>query len=79
MVDWMFEVLHLFESKLPTYFTAALLMDKFLMHTERCLEDYDVHLIGVAAIFMSSKICDITPIHMDEAVEFIAKHKYTCK
>jgi len=77
MLDWMIEVLSLFESKITTYFTAALIMDKFLMHTERCLEDEDVHLIGVTSMFMSSKLCDITPIHMDEAIKFIGRNKFS--
>lgn len=62
----MFRVLKV--SSDQTFFLAIAIMDKFFEAKQKegvCLRKGELHVIGLAAIFISSKYEDVIPIHMD--------------
>lgn len=55
MVDWMIEVFSIFDFIQDTYFLAVYILDKYCKLTNRMLGNGDVHLIGMIAMYVSSK------------------------
>ena len=66
MVDWMIEVLSIFESSEETLFLSVNIMDLFFWRTSTIFKNENVHLIGVSSMFIASKFLEInpTPYHL---------------
>lgn len=62
MVDWMIEVFDCFETDNSTYFTAVHLLDTYIWKYQGVLNEDDIYLLGVACVFMSSKMYEEYPI-----------------
>lgn len=60
-----------------TFFRAVGLMDLFLKKTVAHYQDQDLHLIGVACMFLATKIEDIYHIPLGDFVTRIAHNKFT--
>lgn len=64
MVDWMVEVISVYNYVNDTFFLAVYLMDKYLSVTSNILVDKDVHLIGIICMYLASKEEEIRPFHL---------------
>ena len=72
MVDWMIEVLTNFRCDHQTFFHAVSLLDRYFKNCDRSLTIDDLHLIGVTAMFVGSKLEDVYPLKMKTIHEKIA-------
>jgi hypothetical protein len=61
MIDWMFEVLYALQSEfsLNTYLRAILVMDIYIKYSHVRQNNDDIHLIGLASVYIASKYEDI--------------------
>ena len=64
MVDWMVEVISVYNFINDTFFLAVYLMDKYLATTGSMLVDKDVHLLGIICMYMASKEEEIRPFNL---------------
>ncbi|EAS06644.3 amine-terminal domain cyclin (macronuclear) [Tetrahymena thermophila SB210] len=81
MVDWMIEVFGNYKqtSSDKTYFRAVGLLDLFFKKQTKKLVESDVHLFGIAAMFLATKQEDISHISLDDIVEKVGHNKFTEK
>jgi len=75
MVDWMIEVLTNFKCDDQTFFLAVSLLDRFFKNKTSTQAISDLHIIGVASMFLASKYEDIYPLKMKMVYEKIAHKK----
>ena len=75
MIDWMVEVLTNFKCNDQTYFMSVSLMDRYLKQKKEKKLIGELHIIGVASMFLGSKYEDILPLRMDLVAEKIAHRK----
>ena len=79
MIDWMIEVLTNYKCDDNTLFLAVNTMDRYFKGlNENSVQPADLHLIGVAAMFMASKYEDIYPLRLKIVHEKIAHKKLSC-
>ena len=64
MVDWMVEVMSSYSCADATFFLSVHLMDQFYKKLECSAEAQDVHVTGVACMFIASKLEEIYPIKL---------------
>ena len=74
MVDWMIEVLSIFNCTDETFFLSVNIMDIFYQKTKKVYHNEDVHLIGLTSMFISSKFQEIYPLSLKTCVNRIC-HK----
>ena len=77
MVDWMVEVLSTFKCSDQTFFLAIDIMDRFFKNSSRPLTSSDLHITGVAAMFIASKYEDVVPLMMKTMVNKIGHGKFS--
>jgi hypothetical protein len=69
MVDWMVQVFRVMRVSTPhTFFLAINFMDHYFESMQKSkisLPRSELHLIGLTCLFMSSKMEDVIPMHMD--------------
>jgi Cyclin, N-terminal domain len=76
MIDWMIEVLTNYKCDDNTFFIAVNTMDRYFKETENnSIQPAELHLIGVASMFMASKYEDIYPLRLKIVHEKIAHKK----
>lgn len=75
----MIEVLSSFNCAPNTFFVAVDLMDSFMAKSSRKLETKDVHLLGVTAMLVSSKMEEIIPFKVSTVVEKMTHNKLRAK
>lgn len=64
MVDWMIEVISVYNFLNDTFFLAVYLLDKYLSMTTLSLVDKDIHLIGIICMYMASKEEEVWPFNL---------------
>ena len=81
MVDWMVEVTTSFKCGVRTYFLAVAIFDAYfrLKQGTKVLENSDVHLVGVGAMYLASKYEDIYPLHSKVVSEKISHGAFSQK
>ena len=79
MVDWVIEVLGIFDQTPETIFRAVLLIDSYLDETEERHSIAELHLLGVSCMFTASKVEEVRPLKMRSVVEEICKFKFNRK
>jgi Cyclin len=72
----MIEVTIAFSTK-QTFFSSVKLMDKFFYMADKVLEAENLHIIGLTAMFISSKVCDVKPVRLKDLVSKIGMFKYS--
>ena len=72
MVDWMVEVLSVFDCMEETFFLSVNIMDIFFQKTKKVFRNEDVHLIGITSMFISSKFQEIYPLSLNNFVRKVA-------
>lgn len=65
MVDWMIEVLYRYESSSETFFLSVNIMDLFFKKIKKSVRGEEVHLIGMASMFIATKFQEIYPICLE--------------
>jgi hypothetical protein len=65
----MIEVLSSFNCAANTFFVSIDIMDAYLTSTTRCFETKDIHLVGVTAMLLASKMEEIIPFKVSTVVE----------
>ena len=71
MVDWMVEVLSIFNCTDETFFLSVNIMDIFFLKTKKVLYNEDIHLIGITSMFISSKFQEIYPLSLKNCINRI--------
>ena len=56
MLDWMVEVMAMYKFQNKTYFAGVELMDKYFLMEKETLLPASLHLIGVEAMLIGSKM-----------------------
>ena len=80
MIDWMIEVFTNYKCDDNTLFLAVDTMDRyFKAFSANALQPAELHLIGVACMFMASKYEDIYPLRLKIVHEKIAHKKLSCQ
>jgi cyclin B len=81
MIDWILEVYGTYSTTTSheTYFRAANLIDLYLKKTWKRHVDADLHLIGVACMFIATKIEDVYHIPLSDFIKRVAHNKFTEK
>jgi hypothetical protein len=64
MVDWMIEVLSSYKMSEETFFKSVYIMDSYLRKCKDKLEAKDLHLIGIASMFIAGKYEEIHPLKL---------------
>jgi len=77
MIDWMFEVLYAYNSEENTVFIAEYILDTFIHKYSKQLGSSDIHLIGICAMFLASKMEDISPLNMVVVADKIGHNKFS--
>jgi len=75
MVDWMIEVFTNYKCDNLAFFESINIMDSFFKKSKKKLNPEDLHLIGVASMFMASKFVDIYPLRIKTVYEKISHKK----
>lgn len=77
LIDWLFEVFSVMKCSEETIYLTVYIIDGFLFSfKEKQLENENIQIIGVVALFLASKIEDITPIFMNELKTKICHDKF---
>lgn len=77
MIDWIIEVLSIFNQGPRTVFRAILLLELFLKKTKRSQGVADLHLLGVVCMFLASKQEEVRILKFKSVFEDICKFKFT--
>lgn len=77
MVDWMVEVLSVFETMDETFFLSINIMDIFFCKTKKVFKNEDVHLIGITSMFISSKFQEIYPLSLKNFVHKVGHNIFS--
>lgn len=75
MLDWMIEVLKIYQQSDETLFRAIALMDGYLAATPACVRPGDLHILGSTCMFLASKQEEVRPIKLSALVADICKDK----
>jgi len=65
MVEWMRDVLEVFKSPFETFFSAVMVMDRYLHEKKESLKIEELHEIGVTSILIASKYSELEPLTVD--------------
>ena len=76
LVDWVVEVLHIFKSSERTLFLCCKLVDICICRGEG-LMPRDLHLLGVSAMFISSKYEDLKPLSLTDIYYRVVHKKFS--
>jgi len=76
IINWMLEIFSNYNSEPLSFYTSVSLFDKFLLKSERIINDYELQLIAMSCIFISSKIEDIIPLHIIHIKKNIGHNLY---
>jgi cyclin B len=81
MIDWMLEVLGNYKETTSheTYFRAVNMLDLYLKKTWRKHVDSELHLIGIACMFIATKIEDINHIPLHDFVARVGHNKFSLR
>jgi hypothetical protein len=77
MIDWMVEVLCSYKCSNHTFFVAVYYLDAFFKYTEKKYDINDLHLAGVASMFLAAKFEEIYPLRIKVVHEKIAHKKFS--
>lgn len=77
MVDWMVEVFTANKSEPGTLELAVHIMDTYIANTKKTLKNEDIHLIGLASIYIASKVEEKIPMRLNHIVNNLGKNVFT--
>ena len=68
MMDWMIEVLKIYQQKEETIFRAFYLLDIYLWHCKERVRADKLHLLGTVCVMIASKNQEVKFIHTDQII-----------
>ena len=77
MVDWMIEVLSVFNCQDETFFLSVNLLDLFLWKTNTIYKNENMHLIGMVVMFIAAKFQEIFPITLKDLEHKVGHDQFT--
>lgn len=77
LLDWMIEVLKIYQQSEETLFRAFSLLDDYLAQTPRVVQSADLHLLGSTCMYVASKQEEVRPIKLNALVVDICKGKFS--
>lgn len=77
MVDWMLEVMRLFQQTSETIFRAIFILDLYFKRRKNPINTNELHLLGVVSIFIASKLCEVRPLKLKNVLDEICKSKFS--
>lgn len=77
MIDWIIEVLGIFGQGPRTVFRAVLILEMYLKLTTTPHTVTDLHLLGVVAMFLASKLEEVQTIKLKSVLGDICKFKFS--
>ena len=80
MVDWTLEVLSHFQNgfSVSTFFRSILIFDHFVKYSQLALSNTDVHLIGIACMYIATKYEDLFFIRLTDFSNKASHGRYSC-
>jgi len=75
IIDWMIEVIYKSECNRQTLFLSVTLIDHFLLNSTNSYKNSDIHIIGVTAILLASKLIDTESLDIDFIYEQVVHKK----
>ena len=79
MVDWMLEVFTAYKCEPRTFELAVNIMDRYILMTKKKLKDDNIHLLGLASIYIASKMEEKIPMRLYHIVKYIGQNEFTSK
>lgn len=76
MIDWMIEVLSVYQSSNETFYLGIKIMDLYI-HKAQNLKSSNIHLIGMTSMFIASKYEDVYPISLNIFVKKIGHNQFS--
>ena len=76
MVDWMLEVLSIFECQDESFFLSVNIMDLFLWKTNTIYKNESMHLLGMTVMFIATKFQEIYPITLKDLVHKVGHDQF---
>lgn len=77
MMDWMIEVLKIYQQKEATIFKSFFILDCFLARHQGPIKSSELHLIGTCCMFIASKQEEVAPIRLNVLYEEVCKAKFS--
>ena len=77
MIDWMIEVLSVYNSSPDTFFLSVHVMNLYISKTKKLLKDSDVYLLGITSMFIAHKYEEIYAFSLNEVVKKISHNSFT--
>jgi hypothetical protein len=77
MVDWMVEVLTTFKNSEQSLYLAVNLMDRYFKETTQSFTSSELHIAGIASMFISTKYEDVIPLLMKTIINKIGHNKFS--
>jgi hypothetical protein len=77
LLDWMIEVLKIYQQSEETLFRAFSLVDEYLTLTTEVVRPGDLHLLGSTCMYLASKQEEVRPIKLNALIVDICKGKFT--
>lgn len=77
MIDWMMDVLNIFQQNEMTFYRSVDILDTFYTVTKVRQTKHDLHLNGMVSLFIASKIEQTKHIKLDDLISLIGKNKFS--
>lgn len=77
MIDWMIEVLSVYNSSPDTFFLSVHVMNLYISKTKKLLKDSDVYLLGITSMFIAHKYEEIYAFSLNDVVKKISHNSFT--
>lgn len=77
MIDWMFEVLNIYQQRESTIFKSVFLLDLYYANKKEKADIDELHLLGIVCMSIASKSEEVKYIKLDAFVNTIGRGKFT--
>lgn len=79
MIDWFIEIVWTFNWHSNTFYLASKILDTYFHRTKNPIKIHELHLLGITAFFIASKMEDLVPFSLDKLYNKIAYQKLSKK
>ena len=77
MIDWMFEVLTIYQQRDSTIFKSIFLLDLYYSNKKEKIPLEELHLLGIVCMMVASKSEEVKFIKLDAVINTIGRGKFT--
>lgn len=79
MIDWFIEIVWTFNWHSNTFYLASKILDTYFHKTKNPIKIHELHLLGITAFFIASKMEDLVPFSLNKLYNKIAYQKLSKK